>query len=177
MDGSAHGAGAHDANGIEETLRRFSTHALGMCELLVHALLGLMLLAFVFLALRDAGVDIYHYCIRAHQAQGTIETVDKLLFVLMLTEILHTVGISIRSHKLVIEPFLLVAIIASIRRMLVITLEGSTLTSVDSWNPAREAIFRVSLMELGLLAMLVLILVCCILLLRRAQTLGEAEAE
>jgi hypothetical protein len=44
-------------------------------------------------------------------------------------EILYTVQISIRSHRLVIaEPFLIVGLIASIRRMLVITLEAATLS-------------------------------------------------
>jgi hypothetical protein len=43
-------------------------------------------------------------------------------------QILHTVPISIRSHVLVTEPFLVVGLIASIRRILVITLEAATLT-------------------------------------------------
>ncbi len=37
--------------------------------------------------------------------------------------------ISIRSHILVTEPFLVVGLIASIRRILVITLEAATLTN------------------------------------------------
>jgi hypothetical protein len=41
----------------------------------------------------------------------------------MLVEILHTVRISIRSHILVTEPFLVIGLIASIRRILVITLK------------------------------------------------------
>jgi len=57
-----------------------------------------------------------------------------LLIVLMLVEILHTVRISIRSHKLMIaEPFLVVGLIASIRRMLVITLEAATLSREGAW--------------------------------------------
>ena len=48
---------------------------------------------------------------------------NELLIVLMLVEILHTVRISIRSHVLVTEPFLVVGLIAAIRRILVITLE------------------------------------------------------
>jgi hypothetical protein len=51
----------------------------------------------------------------------------------MLVEILHTVRISIRSHILVItEPFLVVGLIASIRSILVITLEAATLTKEGS---------------------------------------------
>ncbi len=52
----------------------------------------------------------------------------------MLVEILHTVRISIRSHVLVTEPFLVVGLIASIRRILVITLEAATLTCAGSFH-------------------------------------------
>jgi hypothetical protein len=53
---------------------------------------------------------------------------------LMLVEILHTVRISIRSHVLVTEPFLVIGLIASIRRMLVIGLELATLTKPGAWS-------------------------------------------
>jgi hypothetical protein len=60
-------------------------------------------------------------------AAETLRVLDQLLSVLMVVEILHTVRISIRSHYLVTEPFLVVGLIASIRRILVITLEAATL--------------------------------------------------
>jgi uncharacterized membrane protein (DUF373 family) len=59
---------------------------------------------------------------------------NELLIVLMLVEILHTVRISIRSHVLVTEPFLVVGLIASIRRILVISLEMATLTKEGMWS-------------------------------------------
>jgi hypothetical protein len=59
---------------------------------------------------------------------------NELLIVLMLVEILHTVRISIRSHVLVAEPFWVVGLIASIRRILVITLEAATLTQEGAWT-------------------------------------------
>jgi phosphate-starvation-inducible protein E len=59
---------------------------------------------------------------------------DELLVALMLVEILHTVRISIHSHVLVTEPFLVIGLIASIRRMLVISLEMATLTKQGAWS-------------------------------------------
>ncbi len=56
----------------------------------------------------------------------------------MLVEILHTGRISIRSHVLVTEPFLVVGLIASIRRILVITLEAATLTKEGTWTTERR---------------------------------------
>lgn len=86
---------------------------------------------------------------------------DNLLLVLMLVEILHTVGIFIKQRKLVIEPFLAVGIIAAIRRVLIITAEQVHPT------PEHAEAFRMTMVELGLLAGMVLFFVFCIFLLRR----------
>ncbi len=59
-----------------------------------------------------------------------------------LVEILHTVRLSIRSHTLVTEPFLVVGLIASIRRILVVTLEATTLTKEGKWSPEGANIFQ-----------------------------------
>jgi hypothetical protein len=100
-------------------------------------------------------------------ATQTLQVLDELLVVLMLVEILHTVRISIHSHFLVTEPFLVVGLIASIRRMLVITLEAATLTKGGTWSTEGVSIFRANMTELGLLGLLILILVFSITLLHR----------
>jgi hypothetical protein len=98
-----------------------------------------------------------------------------MLVVLMLVEILHTVRISIRSHVLVTEPFLIVGLIATIRRILVITLEAANLTRPDTWAKGGEAIFRASVIELGLLGLLVFVFVAAIYLLRRTRPTPEED--
>src|SRR5258707_12112000 len=109
-------------------------------------------------------------------AAQTLRVLNELLIVLMLVEILHTVRISIRSHVLVTEPFLVVGLIASIRRILVISLEMSTLTKEATWTSDSAVIFRNSMIELGLLSLLVLVLVFSITLLRRYPlAAGDAE--
>ena len=101
-------------------------------------------------------------------AAETLRVLDELLVVLMLVEILHTVRISIRSHVLVTEPFLVVGLIASIRRILVITLEAAALSKEGSWSTAgASSVFRGSMVELALLGLLVLIFVFSVTLLRR----------
>jgi hypothetical protein len=109
-------------------------------------------------------------------ATQTLRVLNELLIVLMLAEILHTVRISIRSHVLVTEPFLVVGLIASIRRILVISLEMATLDKEAAWTNASAIAFRNSMIELGLLSLLVLILVFSITLLRRyPPAAGEAN--
>ena len=93
-------------------------------------------------------------------ATETLRVLDQLLIVLMVVEILHTVRISIRSHILLAtEPFLVVGLIASIRRVLVISMQMSTLTNEGKWSADGASIFRASMIELALLVVLVLVLV------------------
>ena len=96
-------------------------------------------------------------------------TIDRLLFALMLIEILHTVRASIRSGALTPEPFLVVGLIASIRRMLAITLESSQQTRGANWSDESAAAFRAAMTELVVLGGLILILVVSIFLLRRRR--------
>ncbi|HET6381765.1 MAG TPA: phosphate-starvation-inducible PsiE family protein [Armatimonadota bacterium] len=152
---------------IEDALRIRSARTLNAIEVFIYAVLGLMLSGAAIIALAGAGHELLEDSLRWTDSIGSIEAVERLLFVLMLVEILHTVRISIKSHHLVTEPFLIVAIIASVRRMLVITMEGSTLTQPTRWPEGGESIFRASLLEMGILGGLVLILVIAIVLMRR----------
>jgi uncharacterized membrane protein len=71
-----------------------------------------------------------------------------------------------RSGELTSEPFLVVGLIASIRRVLVITLKSSETTKSDSMSDAMERMFHASMLELGVLAVLILVMVVSIRLLR-----------
>jgi uncharacterized membrane protein (DUF373 family) len=103
-------------------------------------------------------------------AEEIIITIDRLLFVLMLLEILHTVRVSIRDGALTPEPFLVVGLIASIRRVLVITLGSSQATHPGNWTPEVQEQFNASMLELGVLGVLILVMVVAIYLLRRHRT-------
>ncbi|MGT2486853.1 phosphate-starvation-inducible PsiE family protein [Methylobacterium oryzae CBMB20] len=80
-------------------------------------------------------------------AQQILEVIDRLLFLLMLIEILHTVRVSMRSGTLTCEPFLIVGLIASIRRVLVITLQSSEIMHAKDWSPEKQALFQASMIE------------------------------
>ena len=136
-------------------------------------LLSIAALVTIFGAAQILWQSIVHWTI----ATEILRVLDQLLLVLMLVEILHTVRITIRSHiVLAAEPFLVVGLIASIRRLLVISLEMSTLTKGDAWAANGESIFHASMLELGLLILLVLVLVFSITLLRRYAPLSEDTA-
>jgi hypothetical protein len=126
-------------------------------------------------ALAGAGRVLWEGLRTWNSSDTILRIIDRMLLVLMLVEILHTVRISIRSHVLVTEPFLIVGLIATIRRILVITLETANLTRPETWARSGEAIFRASIVELGLLGLLVLVLVTAIYLLRRSPRATEEE--
>lgn len=67
-------------------------------------------------------IDFYSTFVSA-LPNSALRLLDSLLLVMMLVEILHTVDISLRQHVLSSEPFLIVGLIAAIRRVLVITAE------------------------------------------------------
>ncbi len=53
------------------------------------------------------------------------QLLDRILLVLILIEIVHTVVLSLRAHRLVAQPFIVVGLIAVIRRILVVLTPGS----------------------------------------------------
>jgi len=99
-----------------------------------------------------------------------IEILDSILLVMMTMEIVYTVTLSIESHKLVAEPFLIVGAIAAIRRMLVITAQS---TALESNIPA----FQNTLLELGLLAVTIILIAWAVYILRKSQKFVSPEEE
>src|ERR1700723_1369519 len=153
---------------VEDRLRGRFDYYLGKAEIVISSVLALLLAVTAFVTIATAGqilwIGLSHWTVAAQ----TLRVLNQLLIVLMLVEILHPVRISIRSHVLVTEPFLIVGLIASIRRVLVITLEAATLTKDGAWTgPGAISIFHASMIELGLLALVIFVLVASIALLRR----------
>ena len=52
--------------------------------------------------------------------QAGTNLLDRVLLVLILVEIVHTVVLSLRAHHLVAQPFIVVGLVAVIRRILVV---------------------------------------------------------
>jgi hypothetical protein len=151
----------------EQKLRVYFGDYLGNAEVVIYSVLAVLLFITALGTIANAGKMLWEGLGHWTMAAQTLLVLDQLLVVLMLVEILHTVRISIHSHFLVTEPFLVVGLIASIRRVLVITLEAATLTKGGAWSAEGASIFRASMIELGLLGLLILILVFSITLLRR----------
>lgn len=95
--------------------------------------------------------------------QEALKALDSLLLVLMIVELLHTIRLFIVEHALVPEPFLIVALIAGVRRMLILTTEAS------QYIQSKPEQFRMAMIEMGLLVVSFIIIAGAIVLLRQMQ--------
>jgi uncharacterized membrane protein (DUF373 family) len=126
----------------DEKVRMHFGDYLGRAEVTIYSVLAILLFITALATIANAGKMLWEGLSHWTIAGETLRVLDQLLVVLMLVEILHTVRISIRSHYLVTEPFLVVGLIASIRRLLVITLEAATLTKGGSGRSRVQAFFE-----------------------------------
>ena len=141
----------------------------------VYAIIGIMLVVALLIALVGAGDTLWTGLQDWTGTDATVHIIDRLLFVLMLVEILHTVHASLRAGTLVCEPFLIVGLIACIRRMLVITLETSQITKPGQWTSDSLPLFNAAMLELGVLALLIVVLVGSIRVIRAAGRPASEE--
>ena len=139
----------------------------GRVEQFAYIAVGVLLIAAAVIAIAGAVALVWHGLLDWTNTSAVFEVVDRLLFVLMLIEIMHTVSASIRTGGLTVEPFLVVGLIASIRRVLVITLETSEAMRGHAWSDTVSEQFHASMIELGVLGALILVMVVSIYMLHR----------
>ena len=143
-------------------------------ERIEHAIsvsIGVILVVATLLVLTGTVAHVWTAVREWPETENVFQIVDQLLFVLMLVEILHTVRASIASMHLAVEPFLIVGLIATVRRILVVTLQTSGAAS--GGRPAQP--FDHAMIELGVLGGLTLVLICSIYLSRRSQAITDAS--
>jgi len=87
-----------------------------------------------------------------------LELLSGLLLVFIFTELITTIRVVIARRRVVVEPFLVVGIVAAVRRLIVISAEAENLLGT--------AEFRDVMLEIGVLAVTVLLLGATVLLLR-----------
>jgi uncharacterized membrane protein (DUF373 family) len=159
----------HGADHDTTRVANFAAAAFLKIEVGAYMVLGLLLGITALLGVINACGSLVHTIMDHADAEAIVGTVDRLLVVLMVVEILHTVRVSFREGTLVCEPFLVVGLIASIRRMLAITLESSQVNSPSKWGPDSQEIFTATMTELTVLGGLILVMVIAIFVLRRSH--------
>jgi uncharacterized membrane protein (DUF373 family) len=152
---------------IAQRAMALASGAFVQTEILIYIVLGMLLALAAVVGIGGAALSLWHAALDQGAPDSLVFAIDRLLFVLMVVEILHTVRVSFRSGELVCEPFLIVGLIASIRRVLVITLESSQANEPGKWSPDSQAMLNATMLELSILGGLILVMVISIFMLRR----------
>ena len=116
--------------------------------------------------------SVYRFAVEAGDGpfvQHVLELLDGMLLVFIVAELLHTVRALLNTNVLVTEPFLVIGIVAAIRRLLVISAEAPDYLGKEE--------FRDLMLEVGILVAAVPALGLTIALLRRTRTRGAATEE
>jgi phosphate starvation-inducible membrane PsiE len=156
------------AQAREDTRERVA-RAFTRVEDVVYLGIGLLLAASAIALLVTTGTLFVRSALEGVLAARVVALLDQILLIFMIVEILYTVQISFREHALIPEPFLIVGLIAGIRRILVLTAEFGELLSKGG------DVFRNAMLELGLLTVMVLALVAALVLVRKRAPTAAAE--
>ena len=149
-------------------LREWISSGFTRVEDVAYIALGLILAVSATALLGTVALALGQALLAANLSEKIVGLLDQVLLILMIVEILYTVQVSFREHILVAEPFLIVGLIAAVRRVLILTAEFSKPAEVV------EAAFRNAMVELGLLTILILALVFSLFLVKK-QSIASAE--
>jgi uncharacterized membrane protein (DUF373 family) len=146
----------------EQGLRKVVSAAFSGVQDVVYVGLGVLLGVSAMVLLVQAALAVVEAATAGGGLRAIVTVLDRILLALMIAELLYTVQVSFREHALVPEPFLLVALIAAVRRILVITAELSA-----QEDGAGGELFGRVMWELGLLTLLIVVLVGALVILQR----------
>ena len=152
-----------------EEQRAVVARAFTVIEDVVYLGLGLLLTGSALALLVSSGINFVQYLMARSLAANIVPLLDRLLLILLIVELLYTVQVSLREHNLLPEPFLLVGLIAAIRRVLVLTAEFAEVK--DESGP----IFNHLITELAVLTFLIVAIVFSLVLLRKRGVASGVE--
>jgi len=92
---------------------------------------------------------------------------DRVLLALIVGELLYTLRFVVRTHEIAVEPFLYIGLIAVVRRILIVTAQFER-------SPQTGRALTNTLLEFGLLGLMVPAMAAAIWLVRRSRRLEPA---
>ena len=126
----------------------------------LYAAVAILLAAAAVLVLVGTVHELAHAISTSAGAVNTAVTVlDRILLTLIIAELVYTLRFVLRTHQIVVEPFLFIGLIAVVRRILIVTAQFEH-------PPASGRALTNLLLELGLLGFLVLALAVALALVR-----------
>lgn len=152
-----------------EPKRAWAARAFTLVEDVVYLGLGLLLAGSSIVLLIGGLISFGQNLVAGSLGSNIVPLLDRILLILLIVELLYTVQVSFREHTLIPEPFLLVGLIAAIRRVLILTAEFSRV------QDQTDEVFRRFTVELVVLTILIMALVVSLVLLRKRGVQAVAE--
>ncbi|MFM7504556.1 MAG: phosphate-starvation-inducible PsiE family protein [Candidatus Limnocylindrus sp.] len=141
---------------------------------LVEIVLDLTLAAVLLVAVLIIGGEVAHEIavgIQSGGVEAALKILDRVLLLFIIAELIYTLRISLARSQLILEPFLIIGLVAVVRRILIATAQ------VEQWLVAGREISPL-LYELGALAGLVLSLAIALSLARKhSGRMSDYEAD
>ncbi|MEZ5357394.1 MAG: phosphate-starvation-inducible PsiE family protein [Candidatus Zixiibacteriota bacterium] len=144
-------------------VKRSVSKVLLYIEDVVYGIIAVLLIGTILLVTWAILQAFFHTFAGGELLTNIIHIIDNILLTLMVTEILYTVIVSFESHSLKAEPFLVVGLIATVRRILLISLQAAHVTEIE------PEVFQSYMIELGILTVLIFVFVMSIYLLRKQR--------
>jgi uncharacterized membrane protein (DUF373 family) len=148
--------------------RNVIAKAFSFVEDLVYIGLGLILAVCALTLLVTTAAGFAASLVAADPALNVIQLLDRILLILLIVELLYTVQISFREHAVTPQPFLLVGLIAAVRRILIVTAEFG-----EGGKQASEQPLLVS--ELAVLSGLIVAIALSLFVLRRRDIADKVQ--
>ena len=155
---------------MTEKTRTWIARAFTVVEDVVYVGLGLLLAGSASALLVGDAVQLVRNLMGGTFSASVVGLLDQILLILLVVELLYTVQVSFREHAVVPEPFLLVGLIAVIRRVLVLTAQFGEV------KERPEEVYRHFFIELSVLTFLVVALAASIVLLRKSGRVAAHRA-
>ena len=153
----------------EKLTRAWLARGFTLVEDIVYIGLGALLAGSSIVLLVGGAITFGQNLMAGTLAGNIIFLLDRILLILLVVELMYTVQVSFREHALIPEPFLLIGLIAAIRRVLVLTAEFAQIHNLP------ESEFKHFIIELGVLTVLIIALVVSLFILRKQGVKVVAE--
>ena len=98
---------------------------------LLSLIVGVLLVILAVVVLLLGVVDFFHDARHGSVENAVVNLLNRVLLVLILVEIMHTVVLSLRAHHLVTQPLLAVGLVAVIRKILFVLSSEATASTPE----------------------------------------------
>lgn len=136
-------------------------------EAFLYAAVAVLLAAAAVLVLVGTLHELAHaVSTRAGAVDTGVALLDRILLLLIIAELAYTLRFVLRTHRVAVEPFLFIGLIAVVRRILIVTAQFERI-------PSASRILTNFLLEVGLLGFLALALAVAVRLVRSTESSAE----